>query len=559
MKPQELKYRNLSKILSKYIQEGRGEHIAFLQWFLESIFRLDAMDAQDAICDKANDKGVDGIYVDNNTEEIIVFQSKLVQNDNKTLGDAALRDLQGTLSQFETAEKVQQLVEGGGNPDLKKILSRLRIGELIKNGYCVYGVFVTNAPIDANGQEFADQADDLRVFDRNKIAAEFIDIDADDGVKGDFSFDASYVDPMKFYVGDRATTYIFLAKASELVQMDGIDDGTLFSQNVRLSLGNTKVNRSLRDFVENQQEHSNFPLYHNGVIILCKNAELSNGKLNITDYVVVNGAQSLSTFRKSDSCLSDDLRVLAKVVEISDDQLARKITTNSNNQNSIKPRDLKSNNEIQLRLKKEFGEVQNGKFEFEIKRGQQSKAGATVITNEEAGRLLLASDLDEPYSCHQVYKLFDEKYADIFGRPAVTAWRIALIYLIMQKIYSATENIRYKPLAKYGLTRFFLLSVVFQICRSDPVANSILLSPRSLFENGDELIFCDCIEKVLEGIIIDLDYEVEEQLESFDYKGDLKSPGKVRELRNLLLRSYEKDVKKKKAETIGDLFKGSKA
>lgn len=46
------------------------------------------MDAQDAICDKANDKGVDGIYVDNNTEEIIVFQSKLVQNDNKTLGDA---------------------------------------------------------------------------------------------------------------------------------------------------------------------------------------------------------------------------------------------------------------------------------------------------------------------------------------------------------------------------------------------------------------------------------------------------------------------------------------
>lgn len=132
--------------------------------------------------------------------------------------------------------------------------------------------------------------------------------------------------------GDEATSYIFPAKASELVRMAGIDDGTLFSQNVRLSLGNTKVNKSLQGSVKEKAEHKNFPLYHNGVTVLCSNAEYKDENITIENYVVVNGAQSISTFKKSSAYLTDDLRVIVKIVELNNSSLARKITVNSNNE-----------------------------------------------------------------------------------------------------------------------------------------------------------------------------------------------------------------------------------
>jgi hypothetical protein len=73
-----------------------------------------------------------------------------------------------------------------------------------------------------------------------------------------------------------------------------------------------------------------------------------------------------------------------------------------------------------------------------------------LVTNEESGRLLLAFDLMEPESCHQVYKLFDDKYSEIFARPAVTAHRIILIKLILDRIEAVTTDIEFKPLSKYG-------------------------------------------------------------------------------------------------------------
>src|SRR5690606_26938590 len=157
-------------------------------------------------------------------------------------------------------------------------------------------------------------------------------------------------------------------------------------------------------------------LYHNGITLLCSEAELDTDsmKLRVKDYVVVNGAQSISTFYKNAKLLSDDLRVFTKVIALRDDDLARKITLNSNNQNAIKARDMRSNHIIMLRLKAEF-EEQFPDFQFEIKRGEPRNE-RTPLTNEHAGRLLMAFDLNEPYSCHQVYKVFDDKYADIFGR-----------------------------------------------------------------------------------------------------------------------------------------------
>src|SRR5690606_16435926 len=190
----------------------------------------------------------------------------------------------------------------------------------------------------------------------------------------------------------------------ELVRLDGIVDDSLFKQNVRLTLGNTAVNKGIAESIKDPGEHKNFPLYHNGITMLCDEAKIEGDRLRVKDYVVVNGAQSISTFFKNAASLSEDLRVFVKVVALRNEALARKITVNSNNQNSIKARDLRSNHALMLRLKAEF-EKDFPEYHFEIKRGEAAEAGRQIITNELAARLLLAFDLDEPYSAHPIYKL----------------------------------------------------------------------------------------------------------------------------------------------------------
>lgn len=547
----ELKYGNLKSLLTRYEEKGRGESIAFLNWFLENIFRLESIEADDAICDRPNDRGIDGIFVDHTQETIYVLQGKIRQKES-TLGDVSLRELAGTITQLSDEESVQALLDGGANEDLKRVLRRNNIKGLVSKGYMVQGLFVCNLPLDANGEEFLRQEKALVVYDRKKIAKEFVDIEVEGGIEGDYEFDASYVEPIVLQTSDTATTFILPVQAIELAGMKGIDDGTLFSQNVRQSLGNTKVNKALMESVSNTSEHENFILYHNGVNILCENASIENERLKIKNYVVVNGAQSISTFKKASEKLTENLRVIAKIIQIKDPGISKKITVNSNNQNAIKPRDLKSTNEVQLRLKEEFSKVESGKYELEIKRGQQQKKGTVLITNEEAGRLLLSFDLLEPESCHQVYKLFDDKYSDIFARPAVTAHRIIFLNLIMDRINKVAPEIEYKPLSKYGLTRFFLMSVLSELIRNDKTASEYFKDPKKLFDLGKINDFMNAIESILKSLIIDLNYEVQDLGDQFDYKGDFKSPTKIRELRSKLLRSYEKDVARNKADSFED-------
>jgi hypothetical protein len=559
MIPADFDYANLTGTLSKYTKKGWPESAAFLNWFLENVFRLEDTEAHDAICDKPNDKGIDGVYVDHTLETIFFFQSKIRQGEGPRFGDAPLRAFAGTLLQVDAAEKIEAMLHGGGNPELKRVLSKYNVKNLLEKDYRVSGVYVTNEILDANGAEYlriGDASNRISVYDRIRISDELIDTDAPPGIDGEFSFDVSYVSPMKFQVGKAATSYVFPAMAVELAHLAGIADGTLFSQNVRFSLGNTPVNKQISKSISEKDQHILFPLYHNGVTILCRKAELSDNKLSITNYMVVNGAQSITSFYNNKQFLTPDLRVLAKVIELSDQDLANTITINSNNQNAIKPRDLRSNHHIQVRLREEFEKIGYDGYVFEVKRGQSIAEGKRVISNEEAGRLLLAFDLEEPWSCHQIYKVFDDKYGEIFGRPSVNAYRVILLSKLMDIIVGESENIKLKPFGHYGLTRFFLLATMKRIMKADDEGRKISDSPAELVKNPERFEkFLKIARSILSGIIVDLNYEVAALGDEFDYKSDLKSPAKVKEYMDLLMKSYEKDVAREKAPRLGDMMK----
>ncbi len=551
MNKEDLNYASALKIIEKYKAKGRTESASFLNWFLENIYRLDETAADDAICDNFNDKGVDGIRVDQVNAEIHIFQSKLRQKDDTTIGDAVLKSFAGSLDQFSSKDGIGIILAGNANDELKRIINQHKLADLVDGGYKVKGIYVCNQDCDHNTTEYLQHRQDITVYDRASIVSEYIDINSDGGVDdvASFSFDEEAL--MEFKAGTSAKMYMFPAQASELIALKGISDGKLFAQNVRLGLGNTKVNKDIAASISTQAEHIKFPLYHNGITLLCDKAEKKGGKIEVTNYVVVNGAQSLTTAFRNRSKVTNDLRMVAKVIEIQgNSELAREITINSNNQNAIKARDLRSNHHLQIRLKEEFDKLNFEGYQYQVKRGEE-KEGDKVISNEEAGRLMLAFDLEEPWSCHQIYKVMDESYASIFGRKEVTAKRIIFIDKIWELVQGKVEKIEKKAFGHYKLTSFALLYVVSRILQEDDEGLKIFKKPDVLFEDQNKFDkFNNIVSEILDAVITDLNYEVSEMGEEFDYKSFLKSPEKVKSIVGKILASYKKDVIRAKAKSF---------
>jgi len=566
MQESELEYSNLSQLLSPYLRKKRGISRSFLNWFLENIFCIDDTSADDAICDGSQDKGIDAIYVDELNEEIVIFQSKTVESANKTIGDTSLKEFAGTLHQLSSIENIE-LIENGNanealNEALKKLVADLKLKTKIKNGFLVKGIFITNASADENALEYLSSNENIKLFDKKEIVQVHIDFEKQGGIKDEFAFNCSHVTPLNFSTfGNIAEVWVFTALAPDLVKMSGIEDASLFEQNVRLALGSTKVNKAIKKSILDPNEHDKFQLYHNGITIVCESADYKNDKIIISGYVVVNGAQSISTLYSQRKSLTDNLKILTKIIKLNtqDTNLVKKITTNSNNQNAVKTRDLQSNQTIQQRLKKEFEGIDG--YEFSVKRGE-SKGEGKIISNEDAGRILLTFDLDEPWNSHQKAQIFDEYYSKIFGKPGVNALRIILTYEIFCVVEEQLEQIDNKQYAFYSATKYFLLNVISKIMQKDEIGKAIYTNKLNVVSNPDDLNeFKRIITDILKNnIIVDLNYFLKEDINAnFDYKKVSKNTTELQTLCNTLLKDYEKEIKRAKTKSITEQWNAFKS
>ncbi|WP_417434871.1 AIPR family protein [Hoeflea sp.] len=556
MDTEDLRHSKFSGVLTKHYSDRAPDFPKrFLKWFLENILRLDEFSTDDACVDAKHDKGVDAIYVDDISETIYVIQSKTKTSDKATLGDTELKDFYGTLVQFSSEEKIKYLSKETKNERLRQAISRNEVSEKVASGYEVQGIFITNVPANKDAYNYIKKAETIELYDAKKISQDYVDLDVDGGISKGFKFDVSDSEVIEYDAGGAATR-IFLAPALNLTRMEGISDGSLFEQNVRLSLGNTKVNKSIKSSIREKSEHGNFPLYHNGINVLCREiTKEDNQYISVQDYVVVNGAQSLTSLLSERAKITDDLKILVKLIEVKGDvSLSQKITRNSNNQNAIKARDMKSNHNLQQRLKVEVEKISKGKVAYEIKQGESNK-GKEVISNELAGLILLAADLEQPWSCHQKYKVMDDLHSDIFGRPNVTGARVLSLWRCFRTIPSSLGELENKNFANYTLTNFFLFYAVMQIIR-DSEEGQVLLKSLDRIAADDQI---DELAKgfsiLAENAAIDLNAEIApEEDDYFDYKNDLKSQKWCKAMSAKLLAQHKKDVRRDKAESVAEAF-----
>ena len=540
-----LAYPDIRNLFQQHLDPKRSESASFLIWYLENYYRLDSQQAIDSVCDQRGDKGVDGIFVNDNDETITVFQATISQK-NTTIGDKSLREFAGTLTQFRDAASIKALYGAAGNNLLGALIDRFELDSKV-GSYKVRGEFLTNIDADANGQRFLDVSPNIEFVGNTRLTDTYISDARDIPVHPKATFDVVGLTLSEYAVDANTKALIAPIKATELVKLNGIADQSLFAYNVRGPLGKTGVNKGIVKSIEDKNRHRLFPLFHNGITIIAKKLESTKDEVAVFDYFVVNGCQSLSSFFDHKTKLSDDLRVLTKFVQVEpNSMLATLITEISNNQNGVKPRDFMANNPLQIRLQQEFRQNYGGQYFFEIKRGEPTEPGV-FISNEDAGLLLMAFDRGEPWATHRKYQVFEDKYNELFARKEVSADRVVLCRVIADSVDNSLPKLANGLVAKYVLTRFMLLYFVRNILKKDELWAEINTNPQRFVRTpASRQLFRKCIDNIVSDLVTDVNAEIEGVGDDFDYRGKLRDSTWVEALNKNVVGDHLKMVARKK-------------
>ncbi len=544
--------------VSRDYSQGRNESASFLMWFLEKIFGLDKIEAIDCVCDNYNDKGIDGIYLDEQEEEIHIFQSKYKMTNNTIFGDTVLRDFGGVRVWFNNSESIENLLNANINDELRNLINRNKLLEYIET-YETHYHFVCNANKDRNAIEYEDNSENLIVWDL-EVMFKYYQYISDEPLVQDIimfnNIDNSEVIEIE-NISNTAGMLIFPLNANELLRLKGINDYSLFNKNVRYGLGNTRVNKSIRDTLKNNQEKDKFILFHNGISLVCENYihDKENECIKLINYSVVNGAQSTLAFYKNSRFIDQNTNILLKVMNIGGNpQLMNKITYYNNNQNSINMRDLRSNDNVQKRIEREFKDLRNLydlKYDYVPKKGKIVATDHIAIESDYAAQLITACYLKNPQNTHLKIAMFTSSYSDIFNRN-INAKKILLYFLSHEVLKSNLEQFADEMISSYGLFQYFVLSIVFEIIE-DHEASKRIIDNLDHYIRSPETIkkFFNDIYDVLYGII---DHHISEKKVSatFDYKNFFKSKTEVTEMSRSIKTMFNTSLKinRKPFETL---------
>jgi len=539
-------------------QQYRNDNSAFLIWFLKNIFCLSEQDSVDSVCDGSRDKGIDGIWVDDNDEEIYIFQSEFSPNDNRDSGDTKIREFAGVCTWFSDESQVNNLLNALINLELKQRLLLLKISDKVARGYLVNYVYVTNKIFDVNAKEYLDTSK-IDAYDNNLIFSKYTYMVEADIANTPKTLDLSNSTSILYNSAVDNSSIVLAIPVIQLLKLDGIQDHTLFSRNVRLWTGKTRVNKELANTIKDQTEHERFFLYHNGVSITCSDFDFKpkENKIIISGYQVINGCQSLVSFYQNKLNLTNNMLVLTKIIKVEPQStLIQKITKNANNQNAISPKDLKSNDRVQISLQRNFFQVFNKSVLYMIKRGENTIGYNDVIDIDSAGQLIISFYFDEPYKTHLKANFYGDSYESIFSRN-MSCQRIYLAFAIHKIIIDNIEKVDNIPARSYGLARFSFLRIIKSILNDDELGKEIINNPNK-FVTGTKLqVLKNSIQRLFELVALDINGYVTEYISTvdlFDYKNLFKNKEFCDKINVNVLTSHKKSVVRHPEDSFKSIY-----
>lgn len=527
----------------------RTKSAAMLAWFLQNVWRLDPEDVDSAICDGGGDKGIDALLVDDDLSEIAIFQAKHRLTPTKvTQGDGDLKNLVGAAAWFESPETVDSLLAAKPNMELRHLLLRQQVREkLASSAYTLRLVFVTNAELDGSGTDYYNarkgQPPVLEILDRPSLVQAAQRTQRPD-LRSESITLTSSGEPISADLTESENLVVAIVSASELVKLPGISDRTLFSRNVRLFAGRTRINNELRSTVRELDQHRLFPAYHNGMTLLTHEVAVDGETIQLKGVGVVNGCQSLITLHENSESLTEELKLLVKIVETGRDEVADLITYRSNNQNAVTLRDQRSSDPVMRDLQVSVAEKFGKTFALQTRVGEQLEA-TYVLENSLAAQLIMASYLKEPWSAVRKVRLFDQDFRRIFNR-TVTADRLYLLHLLDAAVISRRTDLRLDLKASFASVRFTLIHLMCEVLRLSTAGKDLLEAPERWIP-GEEGKVVDALDSIAREVIDSVNYHVKDELsrdEDYDPKVAFKSRSGVSRLESDVVRDARRQAER---------------
>jgi hypothetical protein len=394
---------------------------AFVHWFLRAFLVADDEIAARAVTGVSHDKGVDAVLIDDETNKVFMLQGKCHlgakpphENRADVLGFARLACIiRGSHTEYAAYRKDIDPIVGERLDKARK--------RLAGKGYTLQLYYVStglcSSPLKDEAESVVVQANgwtDISVLDRKEVLTlltDYLGGAAPPVPSLDLRVDATGI------VGSDGMIQRYDQKTgieSWILTMTGKDVGylytdagdRLFARNIRGFLGDTAINEGMKETLQREAEH--FWYFNNGITIVCntarKTAEKGQVFLRVSNPQIINGQQTTRTLNKHPQSKAS---VLVRVISIPRDAdhneasfetLVSNIVAATNWQNAILPSDLRSNDQRQVSLERDFA-----KLHYRYIRKRQTKREARRmlgaqhwfwIKKEEVAQSVAGCELD---------------------------------------------------------------------------------------------------------------------------------------------------------------------
>ncbi len=430
---------------------GRLKSLAFVNLCVQTILDLEDDHTFDCLTEGGGDFGVDAMHISEEYDgEFIVslFQAKYRNNlegDSnfpETGIEALINAIQYLFNPAATLEHINQ-----------RLLTKVEEARsLIRDGYipqvralaCNNGLkWNTSAQEAIDRAGFGDQVAWEHVNHERLVKI----LQASKPVKDTLQLSGkAIVEDM--YFSRVLVGRISVAEIATLIERHG---ERLLERNIRRYLGlqGNRVNEGIRNTLTSD-EKKNFYFYNNGITLTCDNFSynaLQDGdyQVRVENLQIINGGQTCMTI--SQTLQEPDLLnqnagayVLLRLYQLpsENNELVQKITYATNSQNPVDLRDLRANDERQLRLEIDIEQLG---FNYRRKRSGTSSARSTEITSGVAAEAILSVWRKKPhqakfFSREHFGKLYDAIFTDQLNGSQV---------VLAVQLYRISENRRKRP------------------------------------------------------------------------------------------------------------------
>lgn len=401
---------------------------AFAAWFAITFYDIDEDDAlESAASDGGNDQGIDLVFIDESSQEIVILQAHCSLNFTtktpKKKWDALTASIPFVIDPIQ--------LKHAGRPDLAETLTTIikehpsysKTLGLITLG--LHSEQIERA-VTAQQKTFTDKSFKFFYLAQEDISTKYNAlIDSEAGIPEDnLNFDGSFFEDS----GDYGRAWIGSVNAGELNRLYTKHKNKLFAGNIRLFLGARKGGINEQIIKTAKETPGLFWALNNGITVVADNAiQNKDGKsLTLKRFSIVNGCQTTSSL--VDAGTSEKTKVLARVIAAKTG-LKNEIVRFNNSQNAVKIWTVRAVDNIQEELRRSFSKIG---IEYAPKQSgsRQRKNDVTVIQLDKVTQFLASREqVFLIQAINNKGELFDEPYQRIF-KVGIKAREVYLAWLV---------------------------------------------------------------------------------------------------------------------------------